>query len=81
MHTQTSWMRIAHGEISEQWIAGPSSPRPRGGPSDVLPVVEVVAHDTRAKAARDYAERQVRAGTARPTERVARHDQHRVGAA
>jgi ribosome-associated translation inhibitor RaiA len=58
----TSWMRIAHGEIAEQWIAGarPGSRR-RGAPSQVLPAVEVVARDTRAEAARDYAERKVRA--------------------
>jgi RNA polymerase-binding transcription factor DksA/ribosome-associated translation inhibitor RaiA len=60
MHTHTSWMRIAHGEIAEQWIAGPRPARPRGGPSQVLPVVEVVARDARAEAARDYAEQKVR---------------------
>jgi RNA polymerase-binding transcription factor DksA/ribosome-associated translation inhibitor RaiA len=35
--------------------------RPRGGPSPVLPVVEVVARDPRADAAREYAERKLRA--------------------
>jgi RNA polymerase-binding transcription factor DksA/ribosome-associated translation inhibitor RaiA len=57
-----SWLRIAHGEIAEQWIAGPRpGPRARGAPSQVQPVVEVVARDTRAEAARDYAERKVSA--------------------
>jgi RNA polymerase-binding transcription factor DksA/ribosome-associated translation inhibitor RaiA len=58
---RTSWMRIAHGEIAEQWIAGPRplrrrlEPRPLGPPA-----VELVARDPRAAAARGYAAQKVR---------------------
>lgn len=57
----TSWVRIEHGEIAEQWIAGRRPPRVRREPQPLgPPAIEVVARDTRAEAAHDYAERKVR---------------------
>jgi RNA polymerase-binding transcription factor DksA/ribosome-associated translation inhibitor RaiA len=58
---RTSWMHIAHGEIAEQWIAGPRPPRHRIEPRPLgPPAVELVARDPRAEAARGYAAQKVR---------------------
>lgn len=55
----TSWLRVEHGEIAEQWMAG-RRPRGRRVPPPVQPEVTVVARDARADAARDYAAQKVR---------------------
>ncbi len=56
----TSWVRIEHGEITEQWMAGRRPRGRRAPPPPVQPEVTVVARDPRAGEARDYAERKVR---------------------
>lgn len=57
----TCWMRMAHGEIAEQWLAGA---HPHREPQDVTgsaePVVEVVARDEAAGAVKAYAEQKIR---------------------
>lgn len=58
---RTSWMRIAHGEVAEQWIAGLRPPRHHLEPRPLgPPPVELVARDPRAAAARGYAAQKVR---------------------
>jgi RNA polymerase-binding transcription factor DksA/ribosome-associated translation inhibitor RaiA len=56
----SSWLRVEHGKIAEQWMAGRRPRGRRGPPPAVEPSVEVVARDVRAETARDYAERKVR---------------------
>lgn len=59
----TTWMRVVHGEIAEQWIAG-ARPRAAGPPPARPPAlaatVEIVARGEQAGAARAYAERKLR---------------------
>lgn len=58
----TTWMRIEHGEIVEQWLAGARPPRDVTGPPAAPPEpgVEVVARGAGAEAMRDTAEEKLR---------------------
>lgn len=60
----TAWVRVVHGEIAEQWIAGarPPSGDELGstGERPVEPALEVVARGAPAEAATGYAERKLR---------------------
>ncbi|HEX6419685.1 MAG TPA: sigma 54 modulation/S30EA ribosomal C-terminal domain-containing protein [Acidimicrobiales bacterium] len=58
----TTWMRVAHGEIAEQWVDGARPPvaaaeRPSAGGE---PALEVVARGTEAEGARGYAAEKIR---------------------
>jgi RNA polymerase-binding transcription factor DksA len=57
--TATSWVRVEHGEIAEQWMAGRRPARRAPRPPERLEVT-VVARDPEAEAARPYAEQKVR---------------------
>lgn len=60
---ETSWVRVVHGEIAEQWLAGARPPaeelRPRAA-AGFEPVVDVLALDPGAAGARRRAEQKLR---------------------
>lgn len=58
----TTWMRVDHGEIVEQWLAGARPPREETRPPAAPPEpgVEVVARGAAAEALQDEAEEKLR---------------------
>jgi RNA polymerase-binding transcription factor DksA len=64
-----AWVRLAHGEIAEQWVGDATPPtgtvRAGGGSAEPQPAVEVVARDARAEAVVGYAEEKLRRVLAR----------------